>query len=285
LSHLQSFVTKLQTGTVSVGDLMIAAKLSGEIIGDFNEIIEEIVEQRRALIASVNREIQAAKQAGDNFFEFMEKRFMPDMFVRFSRDSVEAELYDLFVRTQDVVEAFLGVLGITVFWNPQLNFIIADPPGSDIPGVECGDPGQAALQRRIHADEAGLLIPLRLLYEEKILEGEIDEQGCVFVPLETVFTRYSSITKKEMPAAEAERRSLFQTLKQLRLVAYSDLTGPDQWIGIREIIMHFTLNGVVDALAERECPADGAGGGPESMPEVESFDDENRPEDDGEDET
>jgi hypothetical protein len=69
LSHLQSFVTKLQSGAVSVGDVMIAAKLSGEIIGDFNEIIEEIVEQRRALIASVNREIQAAKQAGDNFFE------------------------------------------------------------------------------------------------------------------------------------------------------------------------------------------------------------------------
>ena len=67
LSHLQSFVTRLQAETLSVGDLMIAAKLSGEIIGDFNEIIEEIVEQRRALIASVNREIEAAKQAGDNF--------------------------------------------------------------------------------------------------------------------------------------------------------------------------------------------------------------------------
>ncbi len=98
LSHLQSFVTKLQASTLSVGDLMIAAKLSGEIIGDFNEIIEEIVEQRRALIASVNREIQAAKQAGDNFFEFMEKRFIPDMCVRFSRDSVELyrnEILDL----------------------------------------------------------------------------------------------------------------------------------------------------------------------------------------------
>jgi hypothetical protein len=98
LSHLQSFVTKMQAEAISVGDLMIAAKLSGEIISDFNEIIEAIVEQRRALIASVNREIQAAKQAGDNFFEFMEKRFIPDMFVRFNRDSVERyrnEILDL----------------------------------------------------------------------------------------------------------------------------------------------------------------------------------------------
>lgn len=165
---------------------------------------------------------------------------------------VEAELYDLFVRMQAVVEAYLGVLGITVFFNPQLNFVIAYPPGSDIPGVQSGDSGQTALQRRIHADEVGLMITLRLLYEEKIREGEIDEQGCVYVPLETVFTRYLSITKKEMPTAESERRSLFNALKQLRLVAYSDLDGAEQWIGIREIIMHFTLNGIVEALAERE---------------------------------
>ena len=163
---------------------------------------------------------------------------------------VEAELYDLFVRLQDVVETYLGILGITVFCNPQLNFVIAYPPGSDIPGGVDGDPAQTALQRRIHADEAGLMITLRLLYEEKIREGEIDEQGCVYVPLETVFTL--SITKKEMPAAESERRSLFNTLKQLRLVKYSDLAGAEQWIGIREIIMHFTLNGAVAALEARE---------------------------------
>lgn len=98
LSHLQTFLTQLQAGIISVGDLMIAAKLSGEIIGDFNEIIEEIVEQRRSLIASLNREIESAKRAGDNFFEFMEKRFVPDMSVRFSQDSVERyrnEILDL----------------------------------------------------------------------------------------------------------------------------------------------------------------------------------------------
>lgn len=164
---------------------------------------------------------------------------------------VEAELYDLFLRLQDVVETYLGILGITVFCNAQLNFVIAYPPGSDIPGGSNGDPAQTALQRRIHADEAGLMLTLRLLYEEKIREGEIDAQGCVFVPLETVFTRYLSITKKEMPTAESERRSLFNTLKQLRLVTYSDLADAEQWIGIREIIMHFTLNGIVTALEAR----------------------------------
>ncbi|MGD9213049.1 MAG: DUF5716 family protein, partial [Desulfobacteraceae bacterium] len=98
LSHLKSFVAGLKKQPLPVNDLMIAAKLSGEIISDFNEIIEEIVEQRRDLISSVNKEIQTAKAAGENFFEFMEKRFIPDMTVRFSQDSVERfknEILDL----------------------------------------------------------------------------------------------------------------------------------------------------------------------------------------------
>lgn len=89
LSHLKSFLNLVRQGVVSVGDLMIATKLSGEIISDFNEIIEDIVEQRRKLVLTIHREIQAAKALGDDFFEFMEKRIVPDISVRFSQDSVE----------------------------------------------------------------------------------------------------------------------------------------------------------------------------------------------------
>ncbi len=95
LAHLNIFKDQLNTGNVSADDLMIATKLSGEIIGDFNEIIEEIVEQRRDLISSVDREIQAAKEIGDNFFEFMEKRIIPDITIRFSQDSVERYKKDI----------------------------------------------------------------------------------------------------------------------------------------------------------------------------------------------
>jgi hypothetical protein len=166
---------------------------------------------------------------------------------------VESELYDLFIRMEDIVEQYLSVFGVTVFCNAELNFVIAYPPGSDIPGIRDGGTDRRTLQRRIRANEAGLMITLRLLYEEKIREGEIDEKGCVYVPLETVFTRYLSITKKEMPAPESERRSLFNTLKQLRVVDYTDLSGIDKWIGIREIIMHFTMSGITEAVSEMEA--------------------------------
>lgn len=95
LAHLQSFIARLADNLISVSDLMIATKLAFEIIADFNELIEALVEKRRELMASVNREIQQAKQAGESFFEFMEKRFMPDIRFRFSADSVERYRHEI----------------------------------------------------------------------------------------------------------------------------------------------------------------------------------------------
>jgi hypothetical protein len=166
--------------------------------------------------------------------------------------NVEAEIYDLYLRMEDLVTEYLALIGITIFGNKNLCFVIAYPPGSDIPGVHTEDMGESALQRRIRADEAGLMITLRLLYEEKIREGAIDEKGRAYVPLETVFTRYHSIVKREMPGAEAERRSMFATLKQLRIAEFNDVTDPEQWIGIREVILHFTLDGVIQALNDAD---------------------------------
>jgi hypothetical protein len=180
---------------------------------------------------------------------------------------VEAELYDLFVRMQAGRGSLPGYSGHDGFFQSAPQFCDRLSAGQRYSGRgrRGSRPDSAATAHP--RDEAGLMITLRLLYEEKIREGEIDEQGCVFVPLETVFTRYLSITQKEMPTAEAERRSLFNALKQLRIVAYSDLAGAEQWIGIREIIMHFTLNGIVEALTERETGAEAA----ESVDAVEAM--------------
>jgi len=96
LSLLKSFLERIEKrNEISIGDLMIATKQAFEIIADFNDLIEALVEKRRELMASVNREIQEAKQAGESFFEFMEKRFMPDIRFRFSADSVERYRHEI----------------------------------------------------------------------------------------------------------------------------------------------------------------------------------------------
>ncbi|MBU0992120.1 MAG: DUF4194 domain-containing protein [Proteobacteria bacterium] len=182
-----------------------------------------------------------------------------DRQVIYRRESnVETEIYDLYFRMESLVAEYLNIIGIRVVNHTDLSYVIAYPPGSSIPGVYTEDEGDNALQRRIRNEEAGLLITFRLLYEEKIREGEIDENGCVYVSLETVFTRYHSIVKREMPSSETERKTLFSTLRQFRIIEYNDLSTPDQWIGIREVILHFTLEGVLNALDEMDSKEDDA---------------------------
>ncbi len=80
---LQSF---LERGEVY--DLLDAYEYSERIISDFSDVIAELDERKRMLVKEVEAR-QVIQQASDEFFDFMEKRFIPDLSVRLSADSVE----------------------------------------------------------------------------------------------------------------------------------------------------------------------------------------------------
>lgn len=80
---LQSF---LERGDVY--DLLDAYEASARIISDFSDIIAELDERKRQLVKEVEAH-QVIQQASDEFFDFMEQRFMPDLAIRLSTDSVE----------------------------------------------------------------------------------------------------------------------------------------------------------------------------------------------------
>ncbi|MBI2778414.1 MAG: flagellar protein FliT [Gammaproteobacteria bacterium] len=80
---LQSFVEQGE-----VYDLLDAFEYSERIISDFSDVIAELDERKRALVQAVEAQ-QVVQRASDEFFDFMEKRFMPDLSIRLSADSVE----------------------------------------------------------------------------------------------------------------------------------------------------------------------------------------------------
>ena len=80
---LQSFIERGE-----VYDLLDAYEYSERIISDFSDVIAELDERKRMLVREVEAQ-QVVQQASDEFFDFMEKRFMPDLSVRLSADSVE----------------------------------------------------------------------------------------------------------------------------------------------------------------------------------------------------
>lgn len=83
LNALEGF---LQRGEVH--DLLDAYEYSERIIADFADVIAELEERKRALVREVESQL-LVQQATQQFFEFMEKRFQPDLAVRLSADSVE----------------------------------------------------------------------------------------------------------------------------------------------------------------------------------------------------
>ncbi|MFT5209248.1 MAG: hypothetical protein ACI9CE_000970 [Flavobacterium sp.] len=75
-------------------DLLDAYEYSERIITDFTDIISELEERKRELVKEVESQ-QLVQKATDEFFDFMEKRFQPDIAVRLSADSVEKHREDI----------------------------------------------------------------------------------------------------------------------------------------------------------------------------------------------
>ncbi|NVJ59139.1 MAG: flagellar protein FliT [Gammaproteobacteria bacterium] len=71
-----------------VYDLLDAFEFSERIISDFSDTIAELDDRKRQLVKEVEAQ-QLVEKASEEFFEFMEKRFMPDLSIRLSADSVE----------------------------------------------------------------------------------------------------------------------------------------------------------------------------------------------------
>lgn len=81
-SALRSFLEKREAY-----DLLDAYEYSERIVSDFSDVIAELEERKRQLVREVEAQ-QLVQRASDEFFDFMEKRFMPDLAVRLSEDSV-----------------------------------------------------------------------------------------------------------------------------------------------------------------------------------------------------
>lgn len=69
-------------------DLLDAYEFSERIIADFTDVIAELEERKRELVREVESE-QLIQNASEQFFQFMEQRFQPDVAIRLSADSVE----------------------------------------------------------------------------------------------------------------------------------------------------------------------------------------------------
>ena len=160
---------------------------------------------------------------------------------------VEAELYDRFVRIHELVNDYLGLMGIRFQHDSHFRFVRILPPGARLPGMddESDEPFNAGLRSRLNQHEVALVLVLRAEYDKALREGSIDEQGCATLSLEAIAMAMKSLLCRSLPENLGERRQAFKRLRQLRLInffAESDIDSSESWIKIRPLIINLVNN-------------------------------------------
>lgn len=174
----------------------------------------------------------------------------------------EAELYDRYLQTRDLVEDYLSVLQIRLLHEPRFSLLRLFPPGAEAPGLADADASvHTGLRQRLNQQEVALILVLRAEYDKALREGEVDEDGQVMLSLEALNLSHRNLLGRPLPESAGERQSLLRRLRQLRLIRSSSDADPlddEGWLTIRPGIVSLVTDSALAQLAGDEpAPADG----------------------------
>ncbi|OUS39436.1 hypothetical protein A9R00_09590 [Oleispira antarctica] len=168
---------------------------------------------------------------------------------------IEQQLYDRYLRLEEIIADYLELIGVRVQHDKRFQFIRLYPPGAQIPGVQDEENAvqSPGLRMRLNQNEVALILVLRAQYDKALREGQVDEQGCVMVSLESLSIAIKNLLKRTLPENMTERKQLFRRLKQLRLIQIANedrLDDGDMWMRIRPMIMSYVSEQVLADLIE-----------------------------------
>ncbi len=166
---------------------------------------------------------------------------------------VVRELYDRFVRIEELVSEVLSLYGIRVHHDRRFEYVRLYPPGSRTPGMDFAEEHAfgGSLRARLTQNEVALVLVLRAQYDKAVREGKIDERGYATEPLEAISLAMKKWLNRSLPERLLDRREVFKRLRKLRLIDYRDEDQLDQieaWIRIHPMIVDFVSTEAIEAL-------------------------------------
>ncbi len=163
------------------------------------------------------------------------------------------ELYDRFVRIEELVTEILALQAIQVHHDRRFEYVRLYPPGSRTPGMDFAEEHAfgGSLRARLTQNEVAVVLVLRAQYDKAVREGKIDERGYAAEPLEAISLALKKWLNRSLPERLSERREVFRRLRKLRLIEYRDEEDLDQveaWIRIHPMIVDFVGTEAIEAL-------------------------------------
>jgi hypothetical protein len=174
---------------------------------------------------------------------------------------VEEQLYDRYLQCQTLVEDYLAPLQLRIQHDSRFAFVRVYPPGAAVPGMIDADdtPFNQGFRSKPNQQEVAVILALRAEYDKALREGQIDDAGCVVLPVEALAISLNNLLKRQLPETSAERKQIFRRLRQLRLVHVNldELDqGHDAWLRIRPGITSFVSEAVLSELLGGETLED-----------------------------
>jgi len=166
----------------------------------------------------------------------------------------ERRVYDTVTRAFPLFDNYLRQMGCRLYRERQLEYLRLYPPGARIPGMEDDGLPAEGLRERLPAAEAAILLALRLLYEQKLLEGHVNDDQEAPVQLDEVASLMSTALKQSLPGNVTERRQglrRLQRLKAIRVDPEADLQSPENWLFVRPMILTLVSPEWIEAANRR----------------------------------
>jgi len=207
------------------------------------------------MLQSIEKELEKEGLSQREFSELLVRLLDYGVVCR-DESQIEQQLYDRYLRLEELVADYLSLLGVRIQHDRRFQFVRLYPPGAQVPGMvddETQQHSAQAFRTRLNQNEVALILVLRAQYDKALREGMVDEQGCIMVSLEALSIAMKNLLKRTLPENLTERKALFRRLKQLRLVQISNednLTDGDMWLRIRPMIMSYVSDQVLSELME-----------------------------------
>ncbi|WP_432257700.1 DUF4194 domain-containing protein [Cupriavidus sp. TMH.W2] len=177
--------------------------------------------------------------------------------------AIERQLYDDAVRIEGLLNAYFDLGGFRLLHERHQSYFRLYPPGARVPGLPAEDDAVVvdAVRARLSADFVACCLVLRLLYNECLRQGSINDRNEALVTVEYLNATLTAQVRRSLPAKTA-REKLFADLKRARLIDYradSEVEDADALIAIRGTILQFVADSAINALlAEAQMPAQAA---------------------------
>lgn len=149
-----------------------------------------------------------------------------------SRDEnrVERQLYDRFVRCEELIRDYFSVLAIRLWHDTDFRYVRLYPPGAQVPGEETvalpDSVSAQALRRRLTQQDVAVVLVLRHLYDEGVRAARVDAEGSVQSSLAEISVALQTLLARNLPEHRTERRALWRRLRQWRLVRWPEGEDP-----------------------------------------------------------